>query len=85
MIINSNNVLVWYRVMNNLARRGFCVICGSSLFWDLEDATMLSIAAGTLDPPTGLHTTTDIFTLDKGDYYELTDKHRHLLQGLEKL
>jgi hypothetical protein len=35
------------------ARRGFCGECGSSLFWDAPGET-ISIAAGTLDPPTRL-------------------------------
>ena len=83
-ITSSNNLLVWYRSMENRARRGFCTICGSSLFWDLENLPTLSIAAGTLDLPTGLHTTTDIFTLDKSDYYDLDDKHHHLPSGLNK-
>jgi hypothetical protein len=36
------------------ARRGFCVECGSSLFWDAPSRPTVSIAAGTLDGPTGL-------------------------------
>lgn len=82
IIKNENNLLTWYRSINNLARRGFCVICGSSLFWDLEDVPTLSIAVGTLDQPTGLCTTTHIYTVDKGDYYELSMGLLELPQGL---
>lgn len=53
------------------ARRGFCAECGSSLFWDAPDRDTISIAAGTLDGPTGLRTTQQIYTADAGDYYEL--------------
>ena len=53
------------------ARRGFCGECGSSLFWDAPDRDTISIAAGTLDEPTGLRTTVQIYTADAGDYYEL--------------
>ena len=53
------------------ARRGFCGQCGSSLFWDAPDRDTISIAAGTLDAPTGLRTTKQIYTADAGDYYEL--------------
>lgn len=81
-IKNENNLLAWYRGMNNHARRGFCVICGSSLFWDLEDASTLSIAVGTLDQPTGLCTTTHIYTEDKGDYYNLSEDLLELAHGL---
>ncbi len=81
-IKNENNLLAWYRGMNNHARRGFCVVCGSSLFWDLEDAATLSIAVGTLDQPTGLTTTTHIYTADKGDYYDLSEGLQEFPQGL---
>ncbi len=53
------------------ARRGFCAECGSSLFWDAPDRETISIAAGTIDEPTGLKTTMQIYTADAGDYYEI--------------
>jgi hypothetical protein len=53
------------------ARRGFCGECGSSLFWDAPDRDTISIAAGTLDAPTGLRTVEQIYTEDAGDYYEI--------------
>jgi hypothetical protein len=53
------------------ARRGFCAECGSSLFWDAPDRETTSIAAGTIDEPTGLKTTMQIYTADAGDYYEI--------------
>jgi hypothetical protein len=53
------------------ARRGFCGECGASLFWDAPDRKTISIAAGALDEPTGLRTTSQIYTEDAGDYYEI--------------
>jgi hypothetical protein len=53
------------------ARRGFCGECGSSLFWDAPDRDTISIAAGTLDPPTGLKTIAQIYAADAGDYYDV--------------
>ena len=53
------------------ARRGFCADCGSSLFWDAPGRATISIAAGTLDPPTGLSTVRHIYTGDASDYYDL--------------
>jgi hypothetical protein len=53
------------------ARRGFCARCGSSLFWDAPDRPTVSIAAGTLDEPTGLHTVAHWYASQAGDYYEL--------------
>ena len=55
------------------ARRAFCSECGSSLFWDPEDGDLISIAAGTLDQPTGLRTIGHWYTHQAGDYYELPD------------
>lgn len=51
--------------------RSFCGICGSTLFWERLGSAQLSIAAGTLDGPTGLKLVGHIFTAFKGDYYEL--------------
>jgi hypothetical protein len=56
------------------ARRGFCGECGSSLFWDAPDRQTISIAAGTLDEPTGLKTVAQIYTSSAGDYYELDSR-----------
>ncbi|MEA2332817.1 MAG: hypothetical protein QOH58_2955 [Thermoleophilaceae bacterium] len=53
------------------ARRGFCGECGSSLFWDAPDRQTISIAAGTLDAPTGLSTVAQVHTAQAGDYYEV--------------
>ena len=70
--------LRWYH-SSDIARRGFCGTCGSSLFWEptpIEESTDLhhiSIMAGTLDSPTGLALTNHIFVEWKGDYYDLTD------------
>lgn len=52
------------------ARRGFCGVCGSNLFWDGEGVN-LSIHAGGLEAPTGLELAGHIFCADKGDYYEI--------------
>lgn len=63
--------VAWYQ-SSDTARRGFCPICGSNLFWDGPGAN-LSIFAGTLDGPTGLRIEGHIFCADKGDYYEIAD------------
>ncbi|MEM6277279.1 MAG: GFA family protein [Pseudomonadota bacterium] len=61
----------WY-VSSETARRGFCPICGSQLFWDGAGAN-LSIMAGTMDGATGLTLKGHIFCANKGDYYEIAD------------
>jgi hypothetical protein len=63
--------VTWY-ASSPEARRGFCGVCGSNLFWD-GTGSALSIFAGTLDGPTGLATAGHIYCRDKGDYYEIVD------------
>ena len=55
------------------ARRGFCVECGSSLFWDAPARDTVSIAAGSLDEPTGLRTLGHVYVSQAGDYYDLLE------------
>ncbi len=64
--------LRWYR-SSETAERGFCQICGSTLFWQGAGRDYVAIAAGTLDGETGLSIAGHIFCADKGDYYEITD------------
>ena len=70
--LEGEEALTWYR-SSEKARRGFCRICGSSLFWEPIGTGRVSIAAGSLDAPTGLKTVRHIFVADKGDYYEIHD------------
>jgi hypothetical protein len=69
--------LKWHQSSQD-ARRGFCRLCGSSLFWEPMGSGRVSIAAGCLDTPTDLRTVRHIFVADKGDFYEIKD-------GLEQL
>jgi len=62
--------LQWYRSSAD-ARRGFCGECGSTLFWDADRRDTISIAAGTLDAPTGVRTTVQIHVASAGDYYDV--------------
>lgn len=69
--VTVRGVVTWF-VSSPQARRGFCGICGSNLFWDAT-GTHLSIFAGTLDAPTGLKLVGHIHCEDRGDYYNLAD------------
>ena len=55
------------------ARRGFCGDCGSSLFWEAPARDTVSIAAGTLDEPTGLQVCGHVYVSQVADYYELPE------------
>jgi hypothetical protein len=52
------------------ARRGFCVECGSSLFWAPGDGSRVSVSAGALDPPTGLQAAGHWYTRQAADYHQ---------------
>ena len=64
--------LRWYRSSDS-AQRGFCQICGSTLFWRGNGRDYVAIAAGTVDGETGQRIAGHIFCADKGDYYDITD------------
>ncbi len=49
--------------------RGFCKICGSSLFWKLVGKDRYTLSAGCLDDQSRLHFATQIFFEDKPAYY----------------
>lgn len=69
---SSDETLRWYRSSPE-AERGFCGRCGGALFWRPTGGDVTSIAAGSLDPPTGLTIREHIFCDDKSDYYELSN------------
>lgn len=71
-ISDAGGALTWFQ-SSDTARRGFCATCGSSLFWDRLADSDLSIAAGSLDQPSGLTTEGHIYVSDKADYYEIAD------------
>lgn len=66
--LTRSDDLRWYR-SSPAAQRGFCASCGASLFWQPEGEDYISIAAGSLDGPTGLTIAEDWFIEDAGDYY----------------
>jgi hypothetical protein len=61
----------WYA--DDDRERGFCSQCGASVFWRAPGRETVSVAAGTLDAPTGLRTVGQIFVASAGDYYALPD------------
>ena len=63
--------LAWYKA-SPAAKRGFCNLCGSTMFWQPEPpAEAISITPGVFDGPTGLKAEGHIYCADKGDYYEI--------------
>jgi len=70
--IDGAEKLTWYAA-SGFAKRGFCSICGSALFWKRNGAAVTSIMAGGFDTPSGLKEEAHIFVADKGDYYGIAD------------
>lgn len=72
LVFTSDDSLAWYQ-SSDVARRGFCSNCGSSLFWDRLGSNGIGIAAGSLVMPTGLSPAEHIFMKSCGDYYTIKD------------
>ncbi len=70
--IRDEECVTWYR-SSEKARRGFCAICGSFLFWDAIHKDRIALATGAFDTPTGTKLSKHIFVADKGDYYDIAD------------
>ncbi len=71
--VTKDEGLAWYK-SSEVARRGFCRVCGSSLFWDPVEQDATGILAGSLDGPTGLKSMGHIFVGEKADFTEITDE-----------
>lgn len=68
LVFLDDRSLRWFPV--ETTRRGFCDICGASVFWQRENSDRISVSAGTLDAPTGLKPGRHVFLADAGDYYD---------------
>jgi len=67
LVVTDGGGLRWYA--DGDRERGFCGGCGASLFWRAAGRDTVSVAAGTIDPPTRLRTVGQIFVASAGDYY----------------
>src|SRR3546814_7456133 len=75
LTITRDAGLAWYQT-SDVARRGFCRVCGSSLFWEPFELDATGIIAGSLDAPTGLKTTGHIYVGER------SEEHQSELQSL---
>ena len=64
--------LSWYD-SSDKARRGFCSVCGSSMFYERKGIDKISVSAGSLELPTSLDRMRHIYVSSKGDYYDISD------------
>jgi hypothetical protein len=79
-IVSGAAELKWF-VSSDHAQRGFCGVCGSSLFWKPDTGSRIAVLAGSLDPPTGLKVAAHIFTKNKSDYHDIVGEAPKFLQG----
>ena len=70
--IHGMEKITWFKSSEKV-RRGFCSVCGSSLFFDPPHMDWIAIAMGAFDSPTNTKLVRHIFVADKGDYYEIGD------------
>lgn len=67
----SEATLRWYEPSVGVYY-GFCGTCGATLFWRSDgNPGWISVAAGPLDPPTGLRTSAAWWTAEASDYHTL--------------
>jgi hypothetical protein len=64
----------WYPSSEKV-QRGFCSICGSTLFWKpiIDGYAWTAVAMGCISTPLNLKISKHTFVGDKGGYYEITD------------
>lgn len=70
--IHGSEKVTWYQSSEKV-RRGFCSICGTSLFWDPIHKDWTAVAMGAFDGPTNTKLARHIFVAEKGDYYDISD------------
>ncbi|MCK8501040.1 GFA family protein [Myxococcus fulvus] len=70
--IEGQDQVRWFQ-SSEKARRGFCSVCGASLFWDPLQRDWLGIAMGAFDTPTRTRVALHVHLANKGDYYELEE------------
>jgi len=74
LALRGEDKVGWYQSSEQV-RRGFCTVCGSTLFWApvMPDYQYIAIAMGLFDTPTGVRIRKHTFVGEKGDYYDIDD------------
>ena len=74
LTVHGADKVTWYRSSEQV-QRGFCSVCGSTLFWNptIDGYEFVAIAMGAFDSPSGMRIAKHTLVADKGDYYEIDD------------
>jgi hypothetical protein len=70
--LNGADKVTWFQSSEQV-KRGFCSVCGATLFWKAIFKDSIAVAMGAFDTPTNTRLEKHIFVADKGDYYDITD------------
>lgn len=63
---------------SEIAERGFCATCGTSIFWRLHDGSQIDVSAQALDEPSRFPFKTEVFFDDKPSNYAFANETRKL-------
>lgn len=80
IVFEREEGLRWYR-HTETATRGFCGLCGSSLFWRGDEGPVIMVAMGALDDTGEMKLCGHYWVDFMGDYYDVDDglpKHEGL-------
>lgn len=69
---------VTYYKASDLARRGFCRVCGSALFWRSTDGRFEAVSAGAIDDKSGLRLAREVFIDEKPGYYGFANETKRM-------
>ncbi len=72
LTIHGSDRVTWFR-SSEKAQRGFCSLCGSSLFWSPLHKDWIGVAMGAFDSVTDTRIAVHVFVSEKGDYYDIAD------------
>jgi hypothetical protein len=72
LTISGEEHISWHQSSVKV-RRGFCSVCGSTMFWDTLERDGIGVAMGAFDTPTGTQMAIHIFVAEMGDYYSIAD------------
>jgi hypothetical protein len=70
LTLHGREHLTWY-ASSEKVRRGFCSICGSSLFGDPHERDWIAVAMGAFVSPTRTQLEKHLWVSDQADYYEI--------------
>lgn len=81
LFIENEDFLTWY-ASSEKARRGFCAMCGSSLFWQTnDDPSYFDVSIGVLDDSSELKLDAHIFVDSCPSYMSVADTAPHLTEA----